>query len=68
MPKIIKNHAKSNFKDWTPHKVDDACGTFQVRRLLILVKLLAFQHEAADYERKYMFKLSENYLSLIEDS
>ena len=55
---------KSNFKDWTPDKIDDAFGTTQVRRLPILEELLAFQHEADDYERRYLSNLSENYLSL----
>jgi hypothetical protein len=55
---------KSNFKDWTPDKIDDAFGTTQVRRLPILEELLAFEHEADDYERRYLSNLSENYLSL----
>jgi len=49
---------KSNFKDWTPDKVDDAFETFQVRRLPILEELLAFQHEADDYERRYLSNLT----------
>jgi hypothetical protein len=55
---------KSNFKDWTPDKIDDAFGTIEVRRLPLLEELLAFEYEADDYERRYLSNLSENYLSL----
>lgn len=55
---------KSNFKDWTPDKIDDAFGTIEVRRLPILEELLAFEYEADDYEKRYLSNLSENYLSL----
>lgn len=27
-------------------------------------RIISFQHEAADYERRYLSKLNENYLSL----
>ena len=55
---------RSNFKDWTPDKIDDAFGTIEVRRLPLLEELLAFEYEADDYERRYLSNLSENYLSL----
>lgn len=59
---------KSNFKDWTPDKIDDAFGTTQVLKLPLLEELLAFEHEADDYERRYLSNLSMNYLSLGGDS
>ena len=55
---------RSNFRDWTPDKIDDAFGTIEVRRLPLLEELLAFEYEADDYERRYLSNLSENYLSL----
>jgi hypothetical protein len=59
---------RSNFKDWTPDRIDDTFGTTQVRRLPILEELLAFKYEADDYETRYLSNLSENYLSLGGDS
>lgn len=55
---------KSNFRDWTPDKIDDTFGTTEVRRLPILEELLAFEYQADDYETRYLSNLSENYLSL----
>lgn len=59
---------KSNFREWTLDKIDDAFGLRQVRRLPILEELLAYKYEADDYERRYLSSLSENYLSLGGDS
>jgi hypothetical protein len=59
---------KSNFKDWTPDQIDDAFGTYQVRRLPLLEELLSFEYQVDDYERRYLSNLSENYLSLGGDS
>ena len=55
---------KSNFKDWTLDKIDDAFGLNQVRRLPILEELLAFEYQADDYETRYLSGLSENYIVL----
>ncbi len=59
---------KSDFKDWTLDKIDDAFGLRQVRRLPILEELLAFEYQADDYETRYLSGLSENYLTLGGDS
>ena len=55
---------KSNFKDWTLDKIDDAFGLRQVRRLPILEELLAFEYQADAYETRYLSNLSENYIIL----
>ena len=55
---------KSNFKEWTLDKIDDAFGLRQVRRLPILEELLAFEYQADDYETRYLSGLSENYIVL----
>ncbi len=59
---------KSNFKEWTLDKIDDAFGLQQVRRLPILEELLAHEHQADDYERRYLLNLSESYVALGGDS
>ena len=59
---------KSDFKEWTLDKIDDAFGLRQVRRLPILEELLAFEYQADDYETRYLSGLSENYLTLGGDS
>lgn len=59
---------KSNFKEWTLDKIDDTFGLQQVRRLPILEELLAHEHQADDYEKRYLLNLSETYLALGGDS
>jgi hypothetical protein len=55
---------KSNFRDWTLDKIDDAFGLQQVRRLPILEELLAFEYQIDDYERRYLSNLGETYTIL----
>jgi hypothetical protein len=55
---------KSNFREWTLDKIDDAFGLQQVRRLPILEELLAFEYQADDYEKRYLSNLSESYIVL----
>ena len=55
---------KSDFKEWTLDKIDDAFGLRQERRLPILEELLAFEYQADDYETRYLSGLSENYIVL----
>ncbi len=59
---------KSNFREWTLDKIDDAFGLQQVRRLPILEELLAFEYQADDYEKRYLSNLSESYITLGGDS
>jgi hypothetical protein len=59
---------RSNFKEWTLDKIDDAFGLQQVRRLPILEELLAFEYQADAYETRYISHLSETYIELGGDS
>lgn len=59
---------KSNFREWTLDKIDDAFGLQQVRRLPILEELLAFEYQADAYETRYISHLSETYIELGGDS
>jgi hypothetical protein len=59
---------KSNFKEWTLDKIDDAFGLQQVRRLPILEELLAHEYQADAYETRYISHLSETYIELGGDS
>ena len=52
---------KSNFREWTLDKIDDAFGLRQVRKLAELDSLLAFEYEINDYERQYLTDLSDSY-------
>jgi hypothetical protein len=52
---------KSNFREWTLDKIDDAFGLDQVRRLPILDELLAFPYQLDDYEHRYLNQLRETY-------
>ena len=53
---------KINFRDWTVEKVEDAFGLKQVFKTDLLDTLLSFQYEIADYERKTLLRLQNNYL------
>jgi hypothetical protein len=59
---------KSNFREWTLDKIDDAFGLQQVRRLPILEELLAYEYQADAYETRYLTHLSETYIELGGDS
>ncbi len=52
---------KSNFREWTLDKIDDAFGLDQVRKLPILDELLAFPYQLDDYENRYLNQLRETY-------
>jgi hypothetical protein len=52
---------KSNFREWTLDKMDEAFGLDQVRTLPILTEWIAFPYELDDYERRYLHQLRETY-------
>ena len=52
---------KSNFREWTLDKIDDAFGLRQVRKLAELDSLLAYEYEINDYEKQYLTDLSDSY-------
>ncbi len=52
---------KSNFREWTLDKIDEAFGLEQVRHLPILDELLAFPYQLDDYEHRYLNQLRETY-------
>jgi hypothetical protein len=55
---------RSNFREWTLDKIEDAFGLKQVRRLPILEELLSFEYQADAYETRYLAHLSETYIEL----
>jgi hypothetical protein len=59
---------KSNFRDWTLDKIDDAFGTTQVDELPILNELLNFEYQVDDFETRYLSMLSKDYLNLGGDN
>jgi hypothetical protein len=52
---------KSNFREWTLDKIDEAFGLDQVRKLPLLDELLAFPYQLDDYEHRYLNQLRETY-------
>lgn len=52
---------KSNFREWTFDKIDEAFGLEQVRHLPILDELLAFTYQLDDYEQRFLNELRETY-------
>jgi hypothetical protein len=52
---------KSNFRDWTLDKIEDAFGLVQIDSLSILEDLLAFEYSLNDFEKQYLQLLSQNY-------
>ncbi len=52
---------KSNFREWTLDKIDEAFGLDQVRHLPVLTELLSFQYQLDDYEHRYLNQLRETY-------
>ncbi len=59
---------KSNFREWTLDKADEAFGLVQVERLPILDELLAFQYEIDDFEKKWLSIQRDNYVNFGGDS
>ena len=59
---------KSNFREWTLDKADEAFGLVQVDRLPILDELLAFQYEIDDFEKKWLSIQRDNYVNFGGDS
>jgi hypothetical protein len=53
---------KVNFRDWSVEKVEDAFGLKQVFKTNLLDTVLSFQYEIADYERKTLVRLQNNYM------
>jgi hypothetical protein len=54
---------KSNFREWTLDKIDEAFGLSQVNALPILDELLAFEYNLDDFEERYLSILRKNYLN-----
>jgi hypothetical protein len=52
---------KINFRDWTIEKVEDAFGLEQVPEQPLLDRLIGFQYEISDFEKKALLKLQNNY-------
>ena len=59
---------KSNFREWSLDKADEAFGLTQVGTLPILEELLAFQYEINDFEKNYLSILREDYVAFGGDS
>lgn len=55
------NAMKSNFREWTLDKIDEAFNLKQVRRLPILDELMAFPYELDAYEHRYLNQLRDTY-------
>ena len=53
---------KSNFKEWTFDKIDDAFGMRQVFKSQALDEWMAFEYECSDYEKRYIFQLQKTLL------
>ena len=53
---------KSNFKEWTFDKIDDAFGMRQVFKSQALDEWMAFDYECSDYEKRYIFQLQKTLL------
>ena len=45
---------KSNFRDWTLDKIDEAFATEQVETLVSLEQWLSFEHTCDDYETRHL--------------
>lgn len=52
---------KSNFREWTLDKIDEAFGTKEVRSLPSVKELVAFQYELNDIEKKYLNRIRNTY-------
>jgi hypothetical protein len=53
---------KSNFRDWTLDKIDDAFGTKQVFTSNLLDILIKYEHTITDFEREYLLLLKRDYM------
>ena len=52
---------KSNFREWTLDKIDEAFGTKQVRSLAVLDQLVAHQYEIKEFEKRFLTRISSTY-------
>jgi hypothetical protein len=52
---------KSNFREWTLDKIDEAFGTKQVRSLPLLTEWMSYPYELNDFEIQYLTRLREVY-------
>ena len=52
---------KSNFREWTLDKIDDAFGLRQIWKSAELDSLIGFKYELDDYEKRYLSELSDSY-------
>jgi hypothetical protein len=53
---------QSNFKEWTLDKIDDAFGLEQVFDSLTLNRLVSFEYEIDDFERRYLKQQQSHFL------
>jgi hypothetical protein len=53
---------KSNFREWTFDKIDDAFGTRQVFKNQSLNDWMAFEYECSEYEKRYLLQLQRTLL------
>ena len=53
---------RSNFKEWTFDKIDDAFGMRQVFKSQALDEWMAFEYECSEYEKRYIFQLQKTLL------
>jgi hypothetical protein len=54
---------KSNFREWTLDKVDEAFKTVQVSSLPVLDKLVTFDYSISEYEKHFLKDLSDNFVN-----
>jgi len=52
---------KSNFREWTLEKIDEAFGTAQVDSLPALKAWMAFEYTPSDYDIRYLTSLRKQY-------
>jgi hypothetical protein len=50
---------KSNFREWTLDKIDEAFGMEQVWEMPLLTQWLGFQHQITPFEQQYLHQMQE---------
>ena len=50
---------KSNFREWTLDKIDEAFGTTQLWKMPLLDQWLDYQYEINDFERRYLLQMQD---------
>lgn len=59
---------KSNFREWSLDKIEEAFGLVQVESLPLLTELLQFEYQIDAYESRYLSSLRRNYVNLGGDN